>query len=101
MATGELGGTGELYFPPVLLVEAMAQLGGIAAGQKEGEGGVLAGFRDVKLPARVLPGGELLVTCRVIKIFGPLVQVAGEVRQNGELIATGTVTLAITGPAPA
>ena len=27
-------------FPPILLLEAMAQLGGIVAGQQEGEGGI-------------------------------------------------------------
>ncbi|HJV65291.1 MAG TPA: hydroxymyristoyl-ACP dehydratase [Geomonas sp.] len=96
VATGELGVTGEHYFPPVLLVEAIAQLGGIAAGQKDGEGGVLAGFRDVQLPPRVLPGEKLLITCKVIKIFGPLVQVEGEVSQGGEVLATATVTLAMT-----
>jgi hypothetical protein len=31
----------------------------------------------------------------VVKIFGPLVQVAGEVRQEGVVIATATVTLAM------
>ncbi|HJV36274.1 hypothetical protein [Geomonas sp.] len=79
-------------------MEAIAQLGGIAAGQKDGEGGVLAGFRDVVLPARVMPHGKLLITAKVVKIFGPLVQVDGEVRQEGEVIATATVTLAMTGP---
>lgn len=82
----------------MFLVEAIAQLGGIAAGQREGEGGVLAGFRQAVLPPRVLPQGKLLITSRVIKIFGQLVQVEGEVRQNDEVIATATVTLAMTGP---
>lgn len=104
-ATGELAVTHGGYFPPVFLVEAMAQLGGIAAGQQEGEGGVLAGFKWVTLPPAVETGAKLLVTTKVIKVFGQLIQVEGEVREQrdagatGEVIATGTVTLAIQ-PAP-
>lgn len=94
-ATGEYAVAGEGYFPPLLLVEAMAQLGGIAAGQQEGEGGVFAAMTGVVLPPSVKPDARLTVSTRVVKSFGRLVQVLGEVRQDREVIASATLTLAI------
>jgi 3-hydroxyacyl-[acyl-carrier-protein] dehydratase len=96
-ATGELSITAGGYFPPLLLVEAMAQLGGIAAGQAGGGSGVLAALRAVKLPSAVGPGARLTVRCRVTKVFGRLVQVEGEVKESGDVIACAKLTLAVEG----
>ena len=93
-ATGELAVTGSRYFPPLLLVEAMAQIGGIAFGQKEGEGGVLAALEKVELPAEVSQGG-LQVESRIVKSFGRIVRLEGEVRQDGKVIATAILTLGV------
>ncbi|HEY5512156.1 MAG TPA: hydroxymyristoyl-ACP dehydratase [Geomonas sp.] len=100
-----MGATGEFavpagcgYFPPLLLVESMAQLGGIAAGQHQGEGGVLAALVRVGLPAVVEPGSSFSVCSRIVKAFGRLVLIEGEVREDGKVIACATLTLAI-GPA--
>jgi 3-hydroxyacyl-[acyl-carrier-protein] dehydratase len=57
-------------FPPILLLEALAQLAGIAAGQREGEGGVLAAIERGNLPAAVSPGDTVLLTVRIVKEFG-------------------------------
>jgi 3-hydroxyacyl-[acyl-carrier-protein] dehydratase len=94
-ATGEFAVTAGGYFPPLLLVEAMAQLGGIAAGQQGGEGGVLAALSRVELPAAVRPEARFSVCSRVVKTFGRLIQVEGEVREDGLVIACATLTLAI------
>lgn len=94
-ATGELAVSAEGYFPPLLLVEAMAQLGGIASGRQEGEGGVLAALGRVQLPAAVAALAKLTVHSRITKCFGRLVQVAGEVRAEGKVIASAILTLAI------
>jgi 3-hydroxyacyl-[acyl-carrier-protein] dehydratase len=94
-ATGEYAVSGGGYFPPLLLVEAMAQISGIAAGQQEGEGGVLAALSRVELPPSVAPEARLVVSSRVVKVFGRLIQVEGEVRQDGIPIATAALTLAI------
>ena len=94
-ATGEFTVTAEGYFPPLLLVEAMAQLGGIAAGQRQGEGGVLAALGRVELPASVGLNARFLVRARLVKSFGRLIQVEGEVREDGETIACATLTLAV------
>jgi 3-hydroxyacyl-[acyl-carrier-protein] dehydratase len=99
-ATGEYAVSAEGYFPPLLLVEAMAQIGGIAAGQQEGEEGVLAALTRVQLPAGVLPKARLVVSSRVVKKFGRLIQVEGEVLQDGNSIASATLTLAIGSPLP-
>ena len=97
-ATGEFtvpAGCG--YFPPLLLVESMAQLGGIAAGQRQGEGGVLAALGRVQLPRSVGSGAVLRVRSQVVKVFGALVLIEGEVRTAGKIIASATLTLALGG----
>ena len=94
-AAGEFTVTAEGYFPPLLLVEAMAQLGGIAAGQHKGEGGVLAALSRVELPAAVGPQARLSVRSRIVKVFGRLIQVEGEVREDGKVVATAILTLGV------
>lgn len=95
-ATGEVVVTaGCGCFPPVLLLESMAQLGGIAAGQQEGAGGVLAAIERGELPAAVAAGARLLISTRIVKSFGTLHLVEGEVRSEGKVIASATITLAL------
>lgn len=94
-ATGVFAVAAGGYFPPLLLVEAMAQVGGMAAGQQQGEGGVLAALAQVELPAEVASGAVLTVRSHIVKTFGRLIQVQGEVRKEGEVIASATITLAI------
>jgi 3-hydroxyacyl-[acyl-carrier-protein] dehydratase len=81
--------------PPILLIEAMAQLGGIAAGQREGEGGILAAFDRAELPEVVEPGERVTVTVRIIKAFGRLFLVEGTAKANGSVIARADLTLAV------
>ena len=73
----------------------MAQLGGVAAGQRPGEGGALAALGRVELPAAIHPGAKFSVYSRVVKKFGRLVQIEGEVRQAGRVVARATLTLGI------
>ena len=73
----------------------MAQLGGIAAGRQEGAGGVLAAIERGELPEIVDVGSLLLVSVRIVKAFGPLHLVAGEVEVAGKVIASATLTLAV------
>lgn len=82
-------------FPPVLLIEAMAQLGGIAAGQQEGEGGILAAFERAELPPEVRPGDRVMVEVRIVKGFGKLFLVEGQAVIGGEVAAKAQLTLAI------
>jgi 3-hydroxyacyl-[acyl-carrier-protein] dehydratase len=97
-ATGEFSvPAGWGYFSPLLLVESMAQLGGIAAGQRPGEGGVLAALEDAQLPESVSPGARLRISARVLKLFGRLVLLEGEVREEGRVVARARLTLGIGG----
>lgn len=99
-ATGEfLVPVGAGQFPPVLLLESMAQLTGVAAGQRPGEGGVLAAVGKAELPVRVHPGALLTVQSKVVRSFGNLVVAQAEVRHAETVVATATLTLAI-GDAP-
>jgi 3-hydroxyacyl-[acyl-carrier-protein] dehydratase len=95
-ASGEFAvPAGSDYFPPLLLVEAMAQLAGVAAGQREGEGGVLAALGQVELPAEVDHSANFSISSKVVKRFGRLVLVKGEVREGNRVIARATLTLAV------
>ena len=95
-ATGEFAvAAGSGYFPPLLLVESMAQLGGIAAGQRQGEGGVLAALGRVELPGAVDPAAKFFVCSRVLRVFGRLALVEGEVRSAGVVIARASLTLGL------
>ncbi len=82
-------------FPPVLLLEAMAQLGGIAAGQREGEGGILAALDRADLPPDIKPGDRVAVEVRIVKGFGKLFLVEGTAVIGGEVIAKAALTLAV------
>jgi 3-hydroxyacyl-[acyl-carrier-protein] dehydratase len=73
----------------------MAQLAGIAAGQREGEGGVLAAIERGNLPPAVSPGDTVLLTARIVKGFGRLFMVEGEARVDGSVVASAILTLAI------
>jgi 3-hydroxyacyl-[acyl-carrier-protein] dehydratase len=96
LARGEYSVAAGGYFPPVLLIEAMAQVAGIAAGQHKGEGGVLAAVDRVKLPPSVTAPVMLSVTSRVTRSFGRLIQLEGEVCVHGTVIASAILTLAIS-----
>jgi 3-hydroxyacyl-[acyl-carrier-protein] dehydratase len=85
----------ERPMPPILLIEAMAQLGGIAAGQREGEGGILAAFDRAELPAALSPGERVTVAVRIVKAFGTLFLVEGTAVVNGTVIARADLTLAV------
>jgi 3-hydroxyacyl-[acyl-carrier-protein] dehydratase len=79
------------------LVESIAQLGGIAAGQRKGEGGVLAALRQVELPDSVDPGSKFTIYSRVVKRFGQLVLIEGEVREAERTVARATLTIGLGG----
>ncbi|GFE56344.1 hydroxymyristoyl-ACP dehydratase [Geobacter sp. AOG1] len=96
-ATGTIGVTADIpYFPPLLLVEAMAQLGGITAGQEQGSMGILAALDRVELPTVVSPGTRVRVMVRIVKTFGTLFLVEGEAREGERLLARAELTLAVS-----
>jgi 3-hydroxyacyl-[acyl-carrier-protein] dehydratase len=82
-------------FPQVLLLESMAQLGGIAAATEKGEGGFLASIDHAEFSREVRAGDRLLVSVRIVKSFGRLFLMEGEVFVSGEKIAMAQLTLGV------
>ncbi len=78
-----------------LCIEAMAQLGGIASATGEGGGGILAAIDRAEFHEEPVPGDCLLVSVRVLKTFGPLSMIEGDVSSGERIVATATVTLKI------
>jgi 3-hydroxyacyl-[acyl-carrier-protein] dehydratase len=71
--------TASCVFPQVLLVETVAQLAGIVTIQEGGEGGFLAAIDQAEFGRIPETGDVLTVMARVLKVFGRLFMVEGEV----------------------
>jgi len=88
---------GRPLMPGVILVEAIAQLGGVVAQSdpalKPLEGLLLSGIRGAKIRGAAEPGAELEVEARVEGRMGPMIQVSGTVRAGGRELASATITL--------
>lgn len=82
-------------FPQILLVEAVAQLSGIAAVEQQGEGGFLATVDQASFGRAPQLGETLEVAARIVKAFGRLCLVEGSVRVEGEELLNVTLTLGI------
>ena len=84
--------------PGVLILEAMAQTGGLAfqsSFEKEEEGiPVLARIEEFRLKKRVIPGDRLIIEAEVLHVFSNLAKVRVLARVVGELVAEGTLVLA-------
>ncbi len=83
--------------PAIVLIELVAQAGGLAAASLPD--GSLRGMRvaavtGFKFPAPAGPGVDLMVTAEVKGRMGPLVRVEGSVYAGETLVASGAVTLA-------
>jgi 3-hydroxyacyl-[acyl-carrier-protein] dehydratase len=89
--------------PGVLILEAMAQTGGIAfqsSFEKEEERiPVLARIEEFRLKRRVTPGDQIIIEAEVLHIFSNLAKVKVVARVEGESVAEGTLVLA-AGPVP-
>ena len=91
--------------PAVILVEMIAQVGGLAAGAPEDPTTApatprlrVAGLGPFRFKEAVRPGARLIIEARVLGRFGGLVKVEGHVHADGVLVADGSVTLGTAGP---
>jgi 3-hydroxyacyl-[acyl-carrier-protein] dehydratase len=91
---------GDPIVPAVILVEMLAQTGGLAAGAPA-EGGLpapialrVAGFGPFKFPAAARAGDVLEASARVVGQLGGLYKIEGEVTVAGRTVAIGAITLA-------
>jgi 3-hydroxyacyl-[acyl-carrier-protein] dehydratase len=93
----------EPMMPGVLILEAMAQTGGLAfeSSFEKGEEGVpvLASIEEFRLKKRVIPGDQLIIEAEVLRIFSNLAKVKVLAKVEGETVAEGTLVLA-KGPNP-
>jgi 3-hydroxyacyl-[acyl-carrier-protein] dehydratase len=92
---------GQPVVPAVVLVELLAQTGGLAACSGEvpaPDGGLrLAAIGGFKFPGAAGPGDRLEATARIAARFAGLIRIEGEVTAGGRVVAVGSLTLA---PAP-
>jgi 3-hydroxyacyl-[acyl-carrier-protein] dehydratase len=84
--------------PGVLILETMAQTGGLAFQSSFESGGegipVLARVEEFRLKKRVIPGDQLIIEAEVLHVFSNLAKVKVLARVSGETVAEGTLVLA-------
>ena len=94
---------GRPVVPAVILVELLAQTGGVAvaapAGPLEDVAGkkiqlFVAAIGPIKFPSAAAPGAVLEARARVAGRIGGLYKIEGTVTADGVLVATGSLTLA-------
>ena len=85
--------------PGVLIVESMAQVGGIIVTQMPDLPKglfVFAGINNVKFRRPVVPGDQLIITCELLSIkrkrFG---KVKGEAHVDGKLVCSGELMFSL------
>lgn len=85
---------GNPVFPGALMVEAMAQSGGLIFAEQETgkKGGMIAAINDVKFLKKVVPGDTLIIESEKIARFGKLAKVKSEIKVNDEIVAKGTIS---------
>jgi 3-hydroxyacyl-[acyl-carrier-protein] dehydratase len=84
--------------PGVLILEAMAQTGGLAfeSSFEKGEEGVpvLASVEEFRVKKRVIPGDQLIIEAEVLHIFSNLAKVRILAKVEEETVAEGMFVLA-------
>lgn len=86
---------GRPVFPGVLMVEAVAQAGGVLCRKSfEGkfENFILSEVRDTRFKRIVKPGDTLKITCKIEKIRKVFYWMSGEITVDGELAASVSFT---------
>jgi 3-hydroxyacyl-[acyl-carrier-protein] dehydratase len=95
---------GQPVVPAIMLVEFLAQTGGLAIGSTAGTPGAagaemtlalrVAAFGGFKFPRAAGPGMTLEAVARVAGRMGGLHKIEGEVTADGQVVASGSLTLA-------
>ncbi len=90
---------GRMIMPGVLIMEAMAQLGGILAnlsndGVGEGKVVMLVGANDFKWKRPVVPGDLLRIEMVSVKKRRPMWKMRGTVWVDDQVVAAGEITAA-------
>jgi 3-hydroxyacyl-[acyl-carrier-protein] dehydratase len=90
---------GQPVVPAIILIEMLAQTGGIAAASTADGGAAplllrVAAVGPFKFPAGATAGVLLEARARVAGRLGGLIKIEGDVTADGVVVATGSVTLA-------
>jgi 3-hydroxyacyl-[acyl-carrier-protein] dehydratase len=89
---------GDPVMPGILILEALAQTGGLAFHSlDETEGGgipFLARIEEFRLKGKVIPGDRLILEAEVLRVFSNLAMVRVLARVGDEPVAEGTLILA-------
>jgi 3-hydroxyacyl-[acyl-carrier-protein] dehydratase len=85
----------EPIFPGALIIECCAQLAGIAlAENREGPvQGLLLAVNSFKFLRPVIPGDNMIVETRVLKVLRQMARVSAEVRVDNVVVARGELSL--------
>lgn len=89
---------GKPLMPGVLIVEAMAQVGGIVLSQMPSVNGlcVFAGIDKVKFRRPVVPGDQLLITTELIAVKqGRFGKMKSRAEVDGQLVCEGTLMFSV------
>lgn len=87
--------------PGVLIVEALAQTGAVAALSAEqfhGKLGLFAGIDGVRFRRQVIPGDQLRLEVTLEKTRGPIGKASARATVDSNLTASGTLTFALVDP---
>jgi 3-hydroxyacyl-[acyl-carrier-protein] dehydratase len=92
--------------PGVLIVEAMAQVGGVlvlkSVPDRKSKLVLFASIEEAKFRRPVLPGDTLVIECKTLKRKETVVKMQGTATVNGQVVAEGIVMCKlIDRPAPA
>ncbi|MDR2605728.1 MAG: 3-hydroxyacyl-ACP dehydratase FabZ [Oscillospiraceae bacterium] len=85
--------------PGVLILEALAQTGGIALmtdSASSGKLAVLGGVKNARFLKPVTPGDVLELECHILRRLGAIGTAAGEAKVNGETVCKAELTFALT-----
>lgn len=83
--------------PGVLIIEAMAQTGGVALGKKfqeEGRVPLLAGVEGARFRRMVTPGDQLRLEVDVLRIKNGVAKVQAQAKVDGQLVAEAELLFA-------
>ncbi len=89
---------GQPVMPGVLILEALAQVGAVAALTEPGSEGKLAlfgGVKNARFKQQVQPGDVLELRCELISRRGPIGIGKATARVDGKLAATAELTFAL------
>jgi len=89
---------GNPIMPGVLMVEALAQAGAVAAlslEENRGRLALFAGIDDVRFKRIVRPGDVLRLECTLETVRGPIGRGKAKATFDGELAVRGTLTFAV------